>query len=73
MINLSKEMDNDEEHDDFMICDSMDNYHIQKKQNYERSSKINQAWVSILEAPPGLNDDVGRGISPEVRQEQWQL
>ena len=60
MINLSKEMDNDDGLDDFIICDSMDSYHIQKKQKYERSSKTNQAWVSIHEAPPGLNDDVGK-------------
>ena len=60
MINLSKEMDNDDGLDDFIICDSMDSYHIQKKQKYERSSKSNQAWVSIHEAPPGLNDDVGK-------------
>ena len=60
MIYLSKEMDKDDELDDFIICDSMENYHIQKKQKYERSSKTNQSWVPIHEAPPGLNDDVGK-------------
>ncbi len=54
MINLSKEMDNDDGLDDLIICDSMDKYHIQKKQKYEHSSKTNQSWVSIDEPPPGL-------------------
>ena len=31
MINLTKEMDNDDGLDDFIICDNMDSYHIQKK------------------------------------------
>ena len=38
MINLTKEMDNDDGLDDFIICDSMDSYHIQKKQKYDHGS-----------------------------------
>ena len=41
MINLTKEMDNDDGLDDFIICDIMDNCYIQKKQKYERSSQTN--------------------------------
>ncbi len=66
-------MDNDDGLYDFIICDSMDNYHIQKKA-IVRAFVKNQSVMDLnTRGPSWIERWCRKVIFPEVHQEQRQL